>query len=682
MSRKIHLSVNAPTMTGDQPPVKQKPDKRFVAWDTEGISKTPGLAQSCVLLGNNETGHIWADELRTEQMLEFMIDAAKRLGSDVIHVGYAFRYDMNQILCDLPEHCLKQLVSTNRTRFKRWRIEYIPNKWLVVQNGGKRIKIYDVIGYFQRAFVKTVEDYLGTDSPHYQIIAEGKALRQQFTHRDRELIVRYWTAEQAALVEVMNQLRQDFHDAGVFPTSWHGPAASASAYFKSIGLAEHMAVMPDHIHKLSKLAYAGGRFEMFKAGYHHGKVYEYDLNSAYPAAMANLPSLAGGTWEHVTTFEPGTFGLWHCVAAGNEWNNVKMYPLFVRDKRGILSWPSACDGWYWTPEAELINFPEENLIREGWVFRPVTDVKPFADIPARYAERQRLKAEGKSAERALKLILNSVYGKTAQRVGWDPETGRPPTWHQLEWAGYITSYTRASMFLAMQQNPDAIIACETDAIFSTEPLNLPISKKLGDWSIDAFEEILYLQSGFYFAKNADGTSVDKMRGFDRGSVSINDALSAIRRDTFRRTCLREKRTVRNPVLSGKQTRYIGAGLALQIKRLPWRAWLDMPHDVEIGGGIKRRHWLCKQCREGATLDQCLHECRIPPHRPGDWHVSRPHYLPWDVPEPSVGPVERLPLSVPDWLPWDDPRPTAEAQDFIGAQGDVLRNMADVLSSWE
>jgi hypothetical protein len=50
------------------------------------------------------------------------------------------------------------------------------------------------------------------------------------------------------------------------------------------------------------------------------------------------------------------------------------------------------------------------------------------------------------------------------------------------------------------QKQGGLIAVETDAVFSTVPLDLPIGEGLGEWECTTFDEMIYLQSGMYFGR--------------------------------------------------------------------------------------------------------------------------------------------------------------------------------------
>lgn len=115
-------------------------------------------------------------------------------------------------------------------------------------------------------------------------------------------------------------------------------------------------------------------------------------------------------------------------------------------------------------------------------------------------------------------VRNSLYGKTAQQVG--ARNGQPPAYHQIEWAGYITSSTRARLLEAAKTNPHAIIGFATDGIFSTEPLDIEISKDktLGAWSLSKFSGLTVVMAGVYWWHHEDGTFGHFSRGFDKDAM--------------------------------------------------------------------------------------------------------------------------------------------------------------------
>jgi len=85
---------------------------------------------------------------------------------------------------------------------------------------------------------------------------------------------------------------------------------------------------------------------------------------------------------------------------------------------------------------------------------------------------------------ALKLMINSCYGKLAERKfrGIDPNTNEPiiPP-HACPWyAAAITAHTRREVMLVALRAPEQMMQFATDAIYSEIPLALPRLKSETD----------------------------------------------------------------------------------------------------------------------------------------------------------------------------------------------------------
>jgi hypothetical protein len=88
--------------------------------------------------------------------------------------------------------------------------------------------------------------------------------------------------------------------------------------------------------------------------------------------------------------------------------------------------------------------------------------------------------------------------------------------------------TRARLNEAIAQNPRSIAMIATDGIYSVEPLNLPTSDALGDWSVERHEAgLMTVQPGLWWPM-AHG-SKPKTRGISAGFFTMT------RRRVFERT---------------------------------------------------------------------------------------------------------------------------------------------------
>lgn len=580
----------------------------FVAWDGEGITFPGNVEQSYVLFGASTGDRLTGKDLGTAALLNHLL-AVERKHGDAIHVGFAISYDANMILKDVPLKSLHYLYRHNRITWEGYKLEFLPGKWFSVKKAGLFAKVFDVWGFFQSSFVTACQKFLGENDPELASVIEGKKARNSFKFEELEtFIVPYWQAELRLLVRLMDSLRDDLLAAGLALKSWHGPGAVANVVLRNHGVQLAKQHPSEIINRCAQYGYAGGRFELFQAGHHDRPVFQYDIRSAYPTAIAELPNLCGATWRKAEQFEPDSFGIWHVRFTAPEQADrlfVDPQPVVFRDRNGNTSFPVEVENWVWTPEAAIV----PKAVISGWVLDH-DNSKPFGFVHDLYEQRNRWKQEGNSAEKALKLALNSLYGKMAQRAGWHDGEDLPK-WHQLEWAGYVTSATRAKLWHAISLNPNAVIAVETDAVFSTERLPLDLGEGLGQWELSEYDWITYLQSGFYYAGQGSKL-IEKYRGFDKGSLPY---------DTVKQWL---KGNGQIPLV-GSTTRFIGLGLGLHT-RATWRAWETSDRSVMFGGGGKRAHVaaVCPACRQGAGLGDCLH--RLTVVTAGG--RSAPHALPW------------------------------------------------------
>lgn len=498
--RKLGLAtpprVRAPRTgprTGPRTPSKPyHPKSTFVSYDGEGWD------DKYVLLANSLGERVVnQDGLSTVQCLELL---AVKYDQVVKRVFFSFSYDVNHILRDVPDSDIEVLLRGRSIVYEGYRISYIPGKILTI-NG---YKYYDVFSFFARSFLRVVELMLGKDAVSESLV-EGKSGRGSFEKWDLDKIISYNDEELRLLVEICEKLETAFENIGVYLTQWYGPGAVAKYWFK-----EH-DVLPKEKHTFGSIeavnsAYYGGRFEQLSLG-RIRNVWEYDIHSAYPSVMAGMPHFR--SFRRTKKFEDNVHSLWYISfdLRGGYPLTPTFMPLPVRSKDGHICFPMVGKGWYWYEEVKVMLdfFPKAQVtFHDGYVAK--IEGKPFSWINELYDYRQSLKDSGNLSQYAIKVGLNSLYGKTAQRVGNNQ-------FFSLAWAGFITSSTRAKLARAGYESGSAhVIGFATDAIFSDRKFKLRLSDNLGDWEESRYAEAIFFQSGVYRLSNSNGTYDDRYRG--------------------------------------------------------------------------------------------------------------------------------------------------------------------------
>jgi len=634
--RRSHKGVQYLQQTGQFKAYMQKlvDSKRrpFIAWDGEGWSDTVGQ-HSYMLLQNSEGDYIAGPQLGSLECLTLLLKVATATKKQKrIHVIYGGGYDATHILRDMPLGLRRELIrdgevvwpvpASENGRANRYRIKYIPHKWLEVSGFDwhhrtpSHIKIFDVMTFFQSSFIKALESR-GIEVP--ELIATGKASRADFTYDDVEEIKFYCQLELECLVQLCDTLRDEFDQAGIYVTQYHGPGAVASALFKEHKILDHKMEPPPEIERAAQRAYFGGRFEQFRAGHHDGKVYVYDINSAYPHKIRDLPSLAGAYWRRTEDYH-GQPGLWKCSYRDPDQDLSSPHPLPWRGKGGVVGFPANNTSvWLWHHEAKFATD-----VDYGYELHTPDPARPFAFIQEMFDLRADWKKQGIGGERALKLGMNSQYGKMAQRIGGSPDYGGRPKWHQLEWAGMVTSATRAQLWDAIALAPDNIIAVETDSIASTVPLPLELGTALGQWELTEYDWITYVQSGIYFTSDGTTGTKAKSRGIDVKQLHHDDVLRFLDSDQT------------EPLLVNSRM-FIGL---TNPREYLYGQWTDSAKEVKVAGQ-KRVHMpaLCPACERGDSMATHMHTLAAAPLY---GHAeSEKHPLPWldgaeTLEDPEIG----------------------------------------------
>ena len=526
-----------------RPKRKPKGPKPFMGIDGEGSGRDRKGRQHYMLMcaGDGVTDYelYTGKPLTTVDCLDFIL----ALPADVILTGFSFGYDVTMILRDLPGEKRADLFAEKLEenpdlafrrpmgRYTYWRnygIEFLPGNYLhvcrlqTVQHTdasgityirqrpvkGSRRTVWEGFGFFQKRFARALQDFDVGTAEQRRMIARNKSGRDSFVRMTRE-IRDYCALECELLAQMMERLRTACLDSGIKPRTWNGAGKLANALHKEHGTITKQQLddwLPSGLRGFAQAAYYGGRFETPRVGAVPGPVWEYDLRSAYPSAMRGLPCLEHGTWHYADPagikaahtagkLYVATVHYDHTAAAGN----LGMCGLPHRQSSsegrsryaGVLAWPVMGQGIYWSVEIRSAERLGCRLrFGSGWIYQTACECRPFDWVEPLYLRRRALGSG--TAGYPIKLAINSLYGKLAQRVG-------NPRFGNFVWAGLITAATRAALNEAIAQNPRAIAMIATDGLYSTEPLDLPLGDNLGDWEAATHDAGLFIvQPGLYW----------------------------------------------------------------------------------------------------------------------------------------------------------------------------------------
>lgn len=530
----------------------------FAAVDGEGGGRGDTHELYVLRAGDRElyTGR----PLSTETCLTFL----ESLSRDYRYISYFFGYDVGMIVKDVPQETLQEL--RDRESRKIWpekgvyrpvvigdfEIDFVPRKEFRVRrrgyyrHGQRRSRwiqpsqwliIDDIAGYFQSSFLSALQKWdIGTEDER-RFIARMKDVRAEFgeesysENASRE--IRDYNALECKLtVELTDKLRDICSSLGYHQSRYQGAGNLAGSMLRKHGDKSHVGLeLPSEVAFGAACAYFGGRFEISRVGLIGQTVYEYDIQSAYPAAMLSLPCFCDGEWRRITRgypLDPTVTALYNVQWEPQKGVNPYGYaPFQFRTHVGATLAPMYGVGWQWQHELlahyALGKGQYRFKVLDCWVWEQRCTHRPFEWIPPLFQARIEL---GKSDKgRVLKLGMNSLYGKTAQVVGAGPFSNRV-------WAGLITSWTRARLLeVYYQLPPTSTVMMATDGIYTLEPVSVDLSPAtLGAWECVEFDSLFLVQPGFYF--DPDGIAKVKTRGIPLKKVTdaLEDFLSAWERD--------------------------------------------------------------------------------------------------------------------------------------------------------
>ncbi|HEY6018469.1 MAG TPA: DNA polymerase, partial [Candidatus Paceibacterota bacterium] len=492
---------------------------RFASVDGEGTTMETG-EHRYVLLGVGDQHVSNPDGLTWQECFEFLWSQFKT--GSVAYTGFFLSYDFIQMLRTLAEDRARMLLTAEgrkaRTpksqerhnlfpvRCDGWEFDILGTRRLKIRKEGSErwMSICDTGSFFQKSFLKVIDPAEWSDPvvtpEEYATIARGKSNRSTAV-LDSDMLA-YNRLENEILSRVLCKLNEGFQSLGVSlkPNQWFGPGQAAQQWLtgRAPTSKDLNSAVPQDALLAARASYFGGWFEITAHGHIPAITYEYDINSAYPYIISALPCLMHGEWSH-NEQSPGTrYTLVRARVCGSD---PYLGAMLHRDESGNISRPSRTQGWYWRHEldaagnAGLVSRAE---ILESWSYYPCSCPPPIAEIADLYAKRL---AVGKKTPlgMAIKLLINSCYGKFAQSIG-SPKFANPV------YASLITAGCRAIDLNAIASHTggtrDVLMVATDGVYFKRRHESLALSSRLGDWEETAKQNMCLFKPGVYWDDKA------------------------------------------------------------------------------------------------------------------------------------------------------------------------------------
>jgi len=453
---------------------------------------------------------------------------------DTNNFFYNIRYDFNALIKTLAGPAFKELYNVGKVKLPDYlkpgytlTIKFVPAKRFELShtNGSRSGKtyrhnvFYDLQQFYEMSLKEAGKKYstLRKTGDNFDMDKLGADLTYWQTHYPD--IVKYCIQDCKVTADLATRLQDTCKSRlGFYPKSYISKAGVAVEYLLRETYNPDVKLIKRQALDLAAAGYSGGWFECMAKG-HFDQLYVYDINSAYPKQLRDLIDVTTSPWKQVKSLsDEAYYGVYRAVVHVPD-DPLLIPPIPYRSKQGVMLRPT---GTFVTSlnkeEIEAYRDHVDIEVISGYEYYPDEIIYPFREVIDKlYGWKQTLsKADYEYA--LVKKIQNSLYGKTLERI--PGVRGKIVVEHGGKlfnpiYADIITSGCQIQLWDAMMIRPEDVVGGATDSVMSQSKLNLPLSNKLGAWSLDGEGSGELLESGIYRVN--DGF---KNRGTRQGCIYV------------------------------------------------------------------------------------------------------------------------------------------------------------------
>ena len=419
---------------------------------------------------------------------------------------FNIQFDFESMVKYLDRDTLFELYNEKRIEYNNFKIFYLPKKFFSIRAYNDYYYFYDINNFLETSLKKAGKKYLGKEKLNI-IDARQLNISLEYWKKYEDLIIEYCLMD----AEITKELSDYFwnlinNTLNFLPKRPFSKGRMSEEYFLSKCFIPTINEIPHYALNQAWSGFSGGRFEILKRGF-FPKSISYDLKSAYPKIISTLIDFNQGKWENTEKYDKeADYGFYYCTVKSY---NLEFSPFIVK-MTSLNIYPNGIFKQYLNNfEIDFIrkNFPTcEIEVHKGVKFNVKKEVYPFKkEIEFLYEWKE--KEKDADIKYAIKIIMNSFYGKMAQCV--NKRTGK--IWNPIS-ANLITSLTRLKLLELGLQNPSQIIGFSTDCVHSIVKLKTPKHPKMGEFEKQFEGKGWYIMNDIYSLVNEEGRK-DKFRGF-------------------------------------------------------------------------------------------------------------------------------------------------------------------------
>ncbi len=325
---------------------------------------------------------------------------------------------------------------------------------------------------------------------------------KRFSKRDKKFVqYALWDVKKT---QQIGRVISEFHNKWDVSQTW-SIAQLAERIFRHHFLKENMKGCPYQIIRPALCSYHGGRNGFYVKPNFYKMVYSYDIVSAYPYAMTQLPNFQGAEYFDVPRYEKDYVGIYKISGYKNKCKYPAFFSHDFKEINGKFK-----DTWITSYELEqALKFKEVKIDTiEGFIMYPHSKEKtPLQEYVEAFLKLKNETPKEEPYYEFYKRLLNALYGKFIQMREDKLEDGSK-SWITGQMfhpfiASLITGYTRA--MLHELEHKFKSIHTSTDSIKTFKKIpEKYLSKELGGLSLEVQGKCLILRSRLYLHYDEKG----------------------------------------------------------------------------------------------------------------------------------------------------------------------------------